>query len=66
MKDWIEKLNSFLRFNEREILMNAGSISQEIAEKLAISEYEKYNRRQLTEDSSKDFDDFVKKNRLDK
>ncbi|MEK3720872.1 virulence RhuM family protein [Paenibacillus sp. FSL H8-0034] len=65
MKDWIEKLNSFLRFNEREILINAGSISQEVAEKLAISEYEKYNRRQLTEDRSKDFDEYVKKNRLD-
>ncbi|WP_246320663.1 RhuM family protein [Paenibacillus germinis] len=49
MKDWIDKLNSFLKFNEREILTNAGSISQDIAEKLATSEYEKCNkRRQVT------------------
>ncbi len=27
MKDWIEKLNSFLKFNERETLTNAGKIS---------------------------------------
>lgn len=66
MKDWIEKLNSFLKFNEREILTNAGSISQEVAEKLATVEYEKYNQRRLVIDVSNDFDEFIKKNRLDK
>ena len=42
MKDWVKKLDSFLQFNEREILQNAGKISHEMAEKLAINEYEKY------------------------
>lgn len=67
MKDWIDKLNSFLKFNEREILTNAGKISQEVAEKLAIAEYEKYNQHRLAiDDESDDFDEFVKNNQLDK
>jgi hypothetical protein len=66
MKDWIDKLNSFLKFNEREILTNAGSISQDVAEKLATSEYENYNKRRLALDVDNEFDDFIKKNRLNK
>ncbi|WP_281882904.1 virulence RhuM family protein [Paenibacillus sp. YYML68] len=66
MKDWICKLDSFLKFNERDILTNAGSISQEVAEKLAAEEYEKYNQRRLAIDISRDFDEFIKRNRLDK
>ena len=42
MKDWIEKLNAFLKFSEHEILTNAGKISHEVAEALALEEYEKY------------------------
>ena len=42
MKDWIEKLNAFLKFSEYEILTNAGSISHEVALALASEEYEKY------------------------
>ncbi|SEL71933.1 virulence RhuM family protein [Paenibacillus sp. OK003] len=64
MKDWIEKLNSFLKFNEREILTNAGKVSQEVAEKLAASEYEKYNQRRAVIELSDDFEDFIKENRL--
>ena len=30
MKDWIEKLNAFLKFSEYEILTNSGSISHEV------------------------------------
>jgi hypothetical protein len=42
MKDWVERLDAFLKFNERDILMNAGKISHEVAEALALQEYEKY------------------------
>ncbi len=42
MKNWIEKLNAFLKFSEYEILTNAGSISHEVALALASKEYEKY------------------------
>ncbi|MDG6026638.1 MAG: cell filamentation protein Fic [Candidatus Brocadia sp.] len=42
MKDWVEKLNAFLKFSEHEILTNAGKISHDVAEALALQEYEKY------------------------
>lgn len=60
MKDWIEKLNAFLKFSEYEILTNAGKISHEVAETLALTEYEKYRKVQDKQYIS-DFDREVKK-----
>ena len=42
MKDWIKKLDAFLKFSEYEILTNAGKISHEVAQELALKEYEKF------------------------
>jgi hypothetical protein len=42
MEGWADKLNAFLRFNERDILDNPGKVTQEIAKAFAESEYEKY------------------------
>jgi len=42
MSDWIEKLNAFLQFNEREILHDNGKVTHEIAKAFAESEFEKY------------------------
>jgi len=42
MKDWSQKLNAFLQFNERDILQNAGKVTAVIAKEFAISEFEKY------------------------
>lgn len=42
MKDWVKKLDAFLKFNEEEILTNAGKITHEVAESLAITEFKKY------------------------
>ena len=49
MADWEEKLNQFLQFNGREVLQNFGTVKREVAEALAIAEYEKYDahRREL-------------------
>jgi hypothetical protein len=60
MKDWVLKLNAFLKFSEYEILTNAGKISHEVAEVLAFKEYEKYK---ITQDKNyiSDFDREVKK-----
>jgi hypothetical protein len=60
MKDWLEKLNAFLRFSEYEILTNAGSISHEVALALASKEYEKYR---VTQDKNyiSDFDKEIKR-----
>ena len=42
MKDWVKKLNAFLKFNEEEILTNTGKVSHEVAEELALTEYKVY------------------------
>jgi hypothetical protein len=60
MKDWIDKLDAFLKFTEYDILTNAGKISNEVAKELALSEYEKYKPIQDKEYIS-DFDREIKK-----
>ncbi len=60
MKDWVAKLNAFLQFNEEDILENSGKISHEIAENLALGEYEKYRKIQ-DKNYVSDFDKEVKK-----
>lgn len=60
MKDWSEKLNAFLKFNDREVLQNAGKVTAEIAKTFAESEFEKYRPMQDKEFVS-DFDRVVKK-----
>jgi len=60
MSDWIKKLDSFLRFNEKEILDNSGEVSAEIAKVFAESEFEKYS---VIQDKlyESDFDKVIKK-----
>ncbi|SDZ15370.1 virulence RhuM family protein [Tindallia californiensis] len=60
MKDWEEKLNAFLKFNERDILNGAGSISHEVAKELAEKEYEKFNKKRLSAPEKDDFDVYLK------
>ena len=54
MKDWITKLDAFLRLNEQEILTHAGRISAEIAKEFAHLEYDKFSqhRRFIEADQS--------------
>ena len=47
MRDWREKLDAFLKFNERDILTNAGKVTKEIADNLALEHYEVFNRNRL-------------------
>lgn len=54
MKDWEERLNAFLRFNEREILMNKGSISMELAKAKAESEYDRFDDQRRALEASDD------------
>ena len=42
MQDWARRLDSFLQFNEHEILQDKGRVSHEIAKAFAESEFEKY------------------------
>ena len=47
MRDWRKKLDAFLQFNERDILANAGKVTKEIADNLALEHYEVFNRNRL-------------------
>ncbi|MBU4099251.1 virulence RhuM family protein, partial [Patescibacteria group bacterium] len=60
MKDWVSKLDAFLKFNERQILCDAGKISHEVSEALALEEYVKY-RKEQDKNYISDFDREVKK-----
>jgi hypothetical protein len=59
MKDWEGKLNAFLKFNERDILTGAGTISHEVAKELAEKEYEKFNQKRLSAPERDDFDVYL-------
>src|SRR3989339_1372879 len=60
MKDWVLRLDAFLKFNERQILKDAGKISHEVSEVLALKEYEKYRQAQ-DKNYISDFDKKIKK-----
>jgi len=59
MQDWKEKLDVFLKFNNKEILENPWKVSAEIAKSFAESEFEKYR---IVQDRlfESDFDRLVK------
>ena len=60
MADWIEKLDAFLKFNEYDILQDAGKVRHSVAVALAVKEYEKFLVIQDRNFES-DFDKNVKK-----
>ncbi len=45
MRDWIQKLDDFLKLSGKDLLTHAGKISTEIAKKKADEEYDKYKQR---------------------
>jgi hypothetical protein len=45
MKDWLERLDDFLRVSRKELLSHAGKISREVAEKKALAEFARYKER---------------------
>ncbi|MCF6228327.1 MAG: virulence RhuM family protein [Planctomycetes bacterium] len=62
MSDWITKLNSFLEFNERNILSHAGKVSHQLAIEHATKEFNRFkaDNKQALENLS-DFDREVKR-----
>jgi len=58
MIEWKEKLDTFLKFNEREILEDSGKVSMEVAQRLAGEEYERFSQRRLAEDTTVSDTDF--------
>ncbi len=57
LKDWAEKLDAFLAFNERNVLPNAGRVSKKQADVHAEGEYEQFaaRRRALLEAEGAEF-----------
>ncbi|WP_420264066.1 virulence RhuM family protein [Candidatus Magnetominusculus dajiuhuensis] len=51
MKDWIAKLDDFLKLSGRALLTHAGKISRDDAAAKAITEYEKFRQAHLNEPS---------------
>lgn len=49
MKDWILKLDDFLKLSGKELLSHAGRISAEIAKRKADMEYDKFKERTMYE-----------------
>jgi len=66
MKDWVDRLNAFLKFNERDILKSAGKVSKSVADKIATQEYEKFNQKRIEQSTYDDFDKFIENNNLKK
>lgn len=60
MKDWVEKLDAFLQFNQEDILKNTGKVTAEIAKVFAENEYEKFKPIQ-DKNFISDFDKDIKK-----
>jgi len=59
MQDWSRKLDSFLAFNEYDILHNTGKVNASVAKDLAEAEFEKYRVIQ-DENYESDFDRLVR------
>lgn len=57
MKDWIEKLHSFLKLNERDILSDAGKISHEMMIDITSKKFDTYKAIEANADV--EFDDVV-------
>ncbi len=59
MEDWAKRLDTFLEFDDREILQDSGKVTAKIAKEFALSEFEKYR---IVQDRlfESDFDKMIK------
>ena len=48
MRDWREKLDDFLRFNERSVLSGSGCITREEADKKSLEQYDMFQHERLS------------------
>ena len=59
MADWENKLADFLRFNGREVLEDFGTVKRELAEKLALEQYEQYDAHRRALEAADDVDELT-------
>ena len=67
LNDWQTKLDEFLRFNERRVLPDAGSVSREAADETATREFDLFSERrrvaieaQAEQDAIRELEDTAK------
>ena len=60
MQDWQQKLDDFLRFNERRVLPGAGTVSRKGAEDHGRAEYEQFETRRREDREALGAADYVK------
>lgn len=66
MADWVARLDAFLKFNEYEVLTNAGRVSAEVAKRLAEEQYATFRieqDRRFESDFEKEVKRIEEKNR---
>lgn len=51
MDQWSEKLDTFLLFNEHELLTHAGKVKAEVAKEVAEQRYEEFDKKRKTEEA---------------
>jgi hypothetical protein len=68
LRDWETKLDEFLRFHERQVLPDAGSVTREEADEKAGQEYEEFSERrrlaieaQAEEDQIRELENLARK-----
>lgn len=67
MREWEDKLDAFLSFNERDILDHAGKVSKAVAERLARDRYEEFDgKRREAERAEADKGDIEELERVEK
>lgn len=59
MADWENRLADFLRFNGREVLEHLGTVKRELAEKLALEQYELFDTHRRALESADDIDELT-------
>ena len=59
MKDWEERLNVFLQFNRKDLLMDSGKVTAAVAKSFAEAEFDKYRVIQ-DQNYESDFDRLLK------
>lgn len=61
MADWEQKLDEFLRFNGRQVLEGLGTVKREVAERLALEQYEQYDAHRRAAEASDDVEELAEK-----
>ena len=51
MRDWISKLDDFLRLSDRDVLRHAGKVAHEEAQAKAATEFEKFHLARINAES---------------